>query len=113
MDGAPAPYAKPSANNSTDDDDDVKSEMFLKLKFKVKEKNAKDLFMVSKYLQGSVRGALMGAIKKSLGVLDPKVVKGIDSSLQESFKNMQKDAVHIGTDDDGNNTKEIFLEIPL
>merc|ERR550517_1252474 len=72
-------------NTNSTDDDDVKSEMFLKLKFKVKDKNAKDLFMVSKYLQGSVRGALMGAIKKSLGVLDPKVVKGIDSSLQESY----------------------------
>ena len=111
MDGAPpATNAKPPSAKNSNDDDEVKSEMFLKLKFKVKDKNAKDLFMVSKYLQGSVRGALMGVIKKTLGVLDPKVVKGIDSSLQESFKNIQRDAVHIGTDE---SEKEIFLEIPL
>ena len=107
---AAPPAPTPAPQNSTVDD--VTREMFLKLKLKVKDKNARDMFMVSKYLQGSVRGALLGAIKKSLGVLDPKVVKGIDSSLHESFSNMQKEAVHVGPED-SNETKEILLQIPL
>ena len=55
-----AAAAADSQSNGTDDNNAVHSQMFLKMKFKVKDKNARDMFMVSKYLQGSVRGALGG-----------------------------------------------------
>ena len=85
----------------------------MKMKMKTQNKNPKDVYEVSKYLQNSVRGAILKAIKRSLGMLDPKVLKGIDKSLAESFNKMQKDAVHVGGADKPNETKEISLTVPL
>jgi len=95
------------ADNST-----APAELVLKLKMKTENKNPKDMYEVSKYLQSSVRGAVLKAIKKNLGgVLENKVLKALDESLAESFKKMQKDAVHV--DGDASDTKEITLKVPL
>ena len=83
-------------------------------KFKVKNKNANDMFAVSKFfLQGGLKQNLMRTIRKNLGVTDPKVLKGIEHSLTQSFKKIQMEAIHVGPGNSEDTSKEIDLTIPF
>ena len=76
------------------------------------------MWQVSNFLLSKgTKKSIMEAIKKSIGVEDPSMLKGIEKSMTKSFEKMRDQAVHVDnpreqtTDVNGNKVSVLSLHI--
>ena len=74
------------------------------------------MWKVSNFLlsQGTKK-SILEAIKKSVGVKDPAMLKGIERSMTKSFEKMRDEAIHVDSpkeqmvDEKGNHISMLYL----
>ena len=76
------------------------------------------MWQVSNFLLSTgTRKSIMEAIKKSVGVKDPSILKGIEKSMTKSFEKLRDQSVHVDnpreqtTDSNGNKVSMLSLHI--
>ena len=54
------------------------------------------MWKVSNFLLSKgAKNSIVEAIKKSLGIQDPAMIKGIEKSMTKSFEKMRDEAIHV------------------
>ena len=89
-----------------------------KVKISNKDEGKKDMWKVSNFLlsQGTKK-SILEAIKKSVGVKDPAMLKGIERSMTKSFEKMRDEALHVDkpeeqtTDENGNRVSLLSFHV--
>ena len=70
-------------------------------------------FLLSK----GTKKSILEAIKKSIGVEDPAMLKGIEQSMTKSFEKMRDEAIHVDKpkeqflDKDGNHVSMLSIQV--
>ena len=89
-----------------------------KLKITNKAEGQNDMWEVSNFLLSKgTKKSIMEAIKKSVGVEDSALLKGIENSMTKSFEKMRDEAIHVdkpqeqSIDDQGNKVSLLSFHI--
>jgi len=68
----------------------------MKLKITNKAEGQNDMWQVSNFLLNKgTKKSIIEAIKKSVGVADSAMLKGIENSMTKSFEKMRDEAIHV------------------